>query len=264
MKVKGKNLMLFYRYKGMYRAYACARECTVEARLDVQEVLPYAVDDWRWRQYLPAHISWTMRADGLLTFQEDDQGLPDPLDLMEIGTDELMAHVDLVEDHPGERPEGGFVPSGLRPRWGQVIVTSLSETGRHDDYATWSMELQGTGPLFHAPIIGGVMGLRMEIDPGETAEMGFGSRMTVTCRVMRAWLDVTAEVTRWEVTRKTANAEDDAAWLLKGKVKNFAGTLEISYDEEENDLGETGGGDPTVFTFRAYIDGDRAEGTLSV
>lgn len=140
--------MLFYRYKGVYRAYGCARECTFELRQDTEEVLPMADGDWRWREYQPTRWSWTMSTEGLITFGGDDQGLPDPVDLLLLGTDELIACVDLVGDHPEGRPAGGFRPSGLRPRWGQVIVTSVRETARHDDYATLAMELQGTDTLY--------------------------------------------------------------------------------------------------------------------
>lgn len=116
-----------------------------------------------------------------------------------------------------------------------------------DGYSAFMNNLYVTGTLNQLEDVA----LRMEIDTGGDGFLGYGETMTATCHVMRGWRDVTEEVTEWNVERDTGNAGDDEAWALKDKAKNFAGTLEIAFTPAENDLGETTGNAPTIFTFTA-------------
>ena len=127
-------------------------------------------------------------------------------------------------------------------------LTNLSVFGYvMDGYSAFMNNLYVTGTLNQLEDVA----LRMEIDTGGDGFLGYGETMTATCHVMRGWRDVTEEVTEWKVERDTGNADDDEAWALKDKVKNFAGTLEIAFTPSENDLGETTGNAPTIFTFTA-------------
>ena len=77
-----------------------------------------------------------------------------------------------------------------------------------------------------------------------------GETHTVVCRLMLGDKDVTTAVKSWKVSRKTDDAADDIAWALKDKVKNFKGSLDITWanDNSEDDLGR---GDVASFTFTA-------------
>ena len=77
-----------------------------------------------------------------------------------------------------------------------------------------------------------------------------GETHTVVCRLMLGDKDVTTAVKSWAATRKTDDAADDIAWALKDKVKNFKGSLDITWanDNSEDDLGR---GDVASFTFTA-------------
>ena len=77
-----------------------------------------------------------------------------------------------------------------------------------------------------------------------------GETHTVVCRLMLGDKDVTTAVKSWSVSRKTDDAADDIAWALKDKVKNFKGSLDITWanDNSEDDLGR---GDVASFTFTA-------------
>ena len=77
-----------------------------------------------------------------------------------------------------------------------------------------------------------------------------GETHTVVCRLMLGDKDVTTAVKSWAVSRKTDDAADDIAWALKDKVKNFKGSLDITWanDNSEDDLGR---GDVASFTFTA-------------
>nr|DAH35521.1 MAG TPA: tail protein [Caudoviricetes sp.] len=77
-----------------------------------------------------------------------------------------------------------------------------------------------------------------------------GETHNITCKLMLGDKDVTNGVASWKVTRKTDDSLDDAAWATKDKVKNFNGSIDIvwSNDETEDDLGKS---DTATFTFTA-------------
>lgn len=91
-----------------------------------------------------------------------------------------------------------------------------------------------------------------------------GETHTVVCRLMLGDKDVTTAVKSWAASRKTDDAADDIAWALKDKVKNFKGSLDITWanDNSEDDLGR---GDVASFTFTAVTNtGDVHKATLDL
>ena len=108
--------------------------------------------------------------------------------------------------------------------------------------------------------------LRMEIDTQGYTELAYGESMDVTCTVMRGWEDLTSEVVRWEVTRDSGDAADDAAWALRTKVREFDGQITLCHDENPtlDDLGNINVLS-TLFTFKAYLsNGNRAQFQLII
>ena len=91
-----------------------------------------------------------------------------------------------------------------------------------------------------------------------------GETHTVVCKLMLGDKDVTTAVKSWAVSRKTDDAADDIAWALKDKVKNFKGSLDITWanDNSEDDLGR---GDVASFTFTVTTNtGDVHKATLEL
>jgi len=93
------------------------------------------------------------------------------------------------------------------------------------------------------------------IDKGETDH--------ITCSVIRGFEDITDQVTSWEITRDSGDATNDAAWNNKPKAKNFIGEIDISWTDDEDDIGDD---ISCIFTITAY-GGNKvklAQGTISV
>lgn len=80
--------------------------------------------------------------------------------------------------------------------------------------------------------------------------ISIGETHNITCKLMLGDKDVSNGVASWNVTRKTNDSVDDAAWATKDKVKNFNGSIDIvwSNDGTEDDLGK---GDTAKFVFTA-------------
>lgn len=105
----------------------------------------------------------------------------------------------------------------------------------------------------------------MRIDTDGDYFLAFGETVRVTCRVFKAFTDITDKVVRWKVRRDSGVPAEDEAWALKEKVVNFNGTFEISFtgDPATNDLSTAQ--TTTKFIFTAYVqegpDEDEEEAT---
>lgn len=105
--------------------------------------------------------------------------------------------------------------------------------------------------------------LYMTLDYENDNFLAYGETKTIVCRVFRGWEDVTDRVVEWTVTRDTGSPQDDTAWQLKTKVKNFSGSIDICFTNAENDLGTNDYVMSTLFTFKATIGSGEKEETAT-
>lgn len=85
----------------------------------------------------------------------------------------------------------------------------------------------------------------------------------VVCSVIRGFEDITDQVTSWNIVRDSGDAVNDAAWQNKDKVKNFDGTIDIAWTDDEDDIGDS---NSCIFTITAFWGNkvELAKGTISV
>lgn len=93
------------------------------------------------------------------------------------------------------------------------------------------------------------------IDKGETNH--------VVCSVIRGFEDITDQVTSWSIVRDSGDAVNDAAWQNNDKVKNFDGTIDIAWTDDDDDIGDS---NSCIFTITAFWGNkvELAKGTISV
>ena len=93
------------------------------------------------------------------------------------------------------------------------------------------------------------------IDKGETNH--------VECSVIRGFENITDQVTSWNIVRNSGDAVNDAAWQNKDKVKNFDGTIDIAWTDDDDDIGDS---NSCIFTITAFWGNkvELAKGTISV
>lgn len=93
------------------------------------------------------------------------------------------------------------------------------------------------------------------IDKGETNH--------VVCSVIRGFEDITDQVTSWSIVRDSGDAVNDAAWQNKDKVKNFDGTIDIAWTDDDDDIGDS---NSCIFTITAFWGNkvELAKGTIRV
>ena len=75
--------------------------------------------------------------------------------------------------------------------------------------------------------------------------------------------DITDQVTSWNIVRDSGDAVNDAAWQNKDKVKNFDGTIDIAWTDDDDDIGDS---NSCIFTITAFWGNkvELAKGTISV
>lgn len=93
------------------------------------------------------------------------------------------------------------------------------------------------------------------IDKGETNH--------IECSVIRGFEDITDQVTSWNIVRDSGDAVNDAAWQNKDKVKNFDGTIDIAWTDDDDDIGDS---NSCIFTITAFWGNkvELAKGTIRV
>lgn len=93
------------------------------------------------------------------------------------------------------------------------------------------------------------------IDKGETNH--------VECSVIRGFENITDQVTSWNIVRDSGDAVNDAAWQNKDKVKNFDGTIDIAWTDDDDDIGDS---NSCIFTITAFWGNkvELAKGTIRV
>lgn len=101
-----------------------------------------------------------------------------------------------------------------------------------------------------------ILPIRMEIETNGDSFLAFGESMDVTCKVFQGWKEITDKITDWTIIRDSGDAANDAAWQLKQKVKDFDGTITLSYTDTDNDLGVNPNSISTLFTMVAKIEGE--------
>lgn len=108
--------------------------------------------------------------------------------------------------------------------------------------------------------------LRMVIDTEGDTFLAWGESLHVTCHVWRGFYEeVTDQIVSWSIVRDSGDAADDAAWLLKQKVRDFSGEIDICFTQAENDLGGNANTVSTLFTIRAsLLDNDQVEANIVI
>lgn len=91
---------------------------------------------------------------------------------------------------------------------------------------------------------------KMVIDTGGYSDIAFGETMPITCKVMFGDTDRTEDVIKWKVSRNSGDTAADAIW--DAAHTNFAGTIDIHYTQDIDDLHRKDGR-ATVFTFTAIV-----------
>jgi len=105
---------------------------------------------------------------------------------------------------------------------------------------------------------------RLEIDNEGDNFLAWGESCHIRCKLYKGFNDETDTVTKWTITRDTADAPSDAVWNQGDKALNFNGSIDIEFSSTSNDLGSNPLVISTVFTITAYTANNTAAAQASI
>lgn len=132
--VKGTDFIGLINIAGVWTPYICARSISVNT---VTEAIETSVSgNGLWASYLPTKNSWTASTDGVVDLNES--GSLTIADLQKMQFEQTIFQVMFSEtDESGNQ----------YMRVGYCFITNCQDSGSFDGVATFSLTLQGTGPL---------------------------------------------------------------------------------------------------------------------
>lgn len=138
MKVAGKNVVILIKVGLEYKLYACATSATLNVTTEVIETS--VSGSGKFATFAPTKNSFTGTLEGVTTLEEDSM-----LSLKDLRGKQLNQDVLTVLF---QRSAGTSTYTDK----GDFIITGSSDTGSFDDMNTFSIEMQGTGPLIQTSL----------------------------------------------------------------------------------------------------------------
>lgn len=204
MKVTGKNVVVYVKDGETLKLYACATSAELTL---VTEVIETSVSgSGKFATFLPTKNSFTGKLDGVTTLGE-----PTMLSLADLRQKQITQEVLFVKF---QRTAG----SDTYISEGYFIITESDDIGGYADMNTYSISLQGTGPL--SENTGSSMDVSFEYKYGSTdlvtvVTPGFGSLFPSESDFIGSVDDVFTAGD--ELTATAANVGDDVS------ITNFGG-----------------------------------------
>lgn len=141
-KVQGGELMLFLNGKSI--AFATNHELNIDT--DTSDFSCKDEGDCGWSNEEIDMLNWSVTSDNVFALNGEGNTYEDLFDLMLERTP-----IDAVFNKKSEDgcnvPTGGWTSSTEKPYKGKVIITDLSLTAQHGEYATFSATFMGYGEL---------------------------------------------------------------------------------------------------------------------
>ena len=138
--INGADLMVFSNIGTKVAAFACATSCTLSVSAELLETT--SKDSGAWKQQEARKLGYSLKSDQLMTIAGYDAVLAKMVAREPVDFEFGVAGNAGSEGMPAE---GWSVPTaGYK---GKAIITSLELTAGHGEKATYSVSMEGTGPL---------------------------------------------------------------------------------------------------------------------
>lgn len=131
INVLGKDVVIRI-YQSGWKFYACATSCTWTVSTSTVETS--TIGSGKWGSFLPQKHTWSVTCEGVVNLDED-------LTLYHLRQLQYSMTPIQVQSERVDARSNSYTSIGTG------IIVSTSDTGQMDDIATFSFELQGTGPL---------------------------------------------------------------------------------------------------------------------
>jgi len=132
--VRGDNVLMYIYDGGLWKLTTCGRSCTFNTNAETIETSISGSGAWRTYEY--AGLTWTASLEGAIYLQGvNTMSLPD-IRAYQYGRTKVLLRYQRTDEDGNVYTEEG-----------NALLTSISDSGELDGLATFSVELQGSGPL---------------------------------------------------------------------------------------------------------------------
>ena len=142
--INGSDLMVFSKVGTTMAAFACATSCNVTLAAEMLETS--SKDSGNWKEQTARKLGWNLKSDQLMTIAGYDAVFAAMVALVPVDIEFGVAGNAGSEGIPAE---GWSVP--VAGYMGKAIITSLDLTAGEGENATYSVSMEGTGPLTPKP-----------------------------------------------------------------------------------------------------------------
>ena len=138
--INGSDLMVFSKVGTEMAAFACATSCSATVAAEMLETS--SKDSGSWKEQTARKLGWNLKSDQLMTIAGYDAVFAAMVELVPVDIEFGVAGNAGSEGIPAE---GWSVP--VDGYMGKAIITSLDLTAGDNENATYSVSMEGTGPL---------------------------------------------------------------------------------------------------------------------
>lgn len=138
--INGSDLMVFSKVGTTMASFACATTCTVNVTAELLETS--SKDSGAWKEQDARKLGWNLKSDQLMTIAGYDAVFAAMVARQAVDIEFGVAGNAGSEGMPAE---GWTVP--VVGYMGKAIITSLDLNAGDNENATYSVSMEGTGPL---------------------------------------------------------------------------------------------------------------------
>jgi len=132
--VNGRNVSLLIYDNGAYRLYACGTSCSISVSTSTVETS--VTGSGNWASFAPQKHSWSGTLDGVVNLDNGSQVTLYDLLVLQIAKTLLVIQFQYIDEDGNEMDLNG-----------SCYIVNSSSTGDVTNYASFSVEVQGSGAL---------------------------------------------------------------------------------------------------------------------
>ena len=141
-KIQGGDLMLFVENQSI--SYATSHTLSING--ETTDTSNKDEGGGKWSSEEVSILSWSASSDNLVSQDGEGKNFDDLFTLM-IARTPIQAVFSIKSGTADNVPDGGWTPGSGLTYYGKVVITSLELNAPNGEYATYTAQFSGVGPL---------------------------------------------------------------------------------------------------------------------
>lgn len=142
MKLKGNNLIVFFRIDGQWRTLAYATTCELD--IQAETITVGSPDTGRWEKKKKRRLGWNGSSAHLMSDIKDEANL---FGLLKSDLPVRVCFGSVIDHKSPINSTDNYIKNGKVSLEGDALITRMTITGRRGDCVTLSVSFVGIGEL---------------------------------------------------------------------------------------------------------------------